>query len=779
MLLRTTALLLFAASLAAAQPTTHRLAQPIEVRHAVSEGITTLRLRARGSLDVDLPFPAAQVAARVVELAGRRVLVVEASASEEPSSRRHALVVDLVAGRPLVRWHGRLDPHGDPGERRRDVLRVADFTGDGVDDLVVGFVEESRTLCGGELLLEPRAVDPRTGELRAVSLRRLADIEGETELRASAEGPVADDAPPLLPGLVAVGASSSVGSPVAFVPPPAALVDGDPTTAWVEGHPGNGQWEAAILRWTARDIRPRHLALVPPPAPAVPPEAIWIVHDGGRLRVRGPDAGGTWWIPLPADLETRCLAIVLDAPAGAPAAAHAGFAEARVYTELDLGGGLEVLFTRVAEGGDQGAESARVLAAVGPRAVTAAIPRWAEMTSHERRALVPMLARALADEPAVVPLLLGAGAADDDALRQSTLEALEAVGPAAHPLLGELATGLRGDEAALRFARAAPTAALPHLLAALDAPSGTQRPTLREALRTAAQRGELSAIDAWLGAAPSAAALAAAAEALSRGGEVLADVAEASFEAGATAAPEDFADRWRLTQAAASLPPSDATRAWLQRAAEADEWMLRAAALRALPRVIGSPARARLRAGLADRYPRVRAAAAEAFGQLDATREDVLELATRARRDEWPLVRAAAVRAIAGHEVARPVVVAALGDRSRKVRGAAIDALREAGVDEAWPRIAARIEHAGEWPEVLAAAIRFAHERCRREGAPELLALVERARSPEAVAGDVELGVFALQALVALGREDVLPTETGIPALDAARTLAERAPRCP
>ncbi|MEZ4250892.1 MAG: hypothetical protein R3B99_21930 [Polyangiales bacterium] len=101
---------------------------------------------------------------------------------------------------------------------------------------------------------------------------------------------------------------------------------------------------------------------------------------------------------LPAPIAARCLAVVLDAPSGEPASAHSGFAELRVFTEVETGGGLGALFTRLAEGGREGDEAARVLALVGERALAEVATRWPDMPSAERRALIPLLERFAARE---------------------------------------------------------------------------------------------------------------------------------------------------------------------------------------------------------------------------------------------------------------------------------------------------------------------------------------------------------------------------------------------
>src|SRR5690606_1704697 len=80
---------------------------------------------------------------------------------------RVAVLVAMRGGRPEVVWTGRLDPHGDPGERTADVLSLEDRTGDGAVDVVVAQTREGVGLCGQPpALLHPRALDPASGELR-------------------------------------------------------------------------------------------------------------------------------------------------------------------------------------------------------------------------------------------------------------------------------------------------------------------------------------------------------------------------------------------------------------------------------------------------------------------------------------------------------------------------------------------------------------------------------------------------------------------------------------
>jgi hypothetical protein len=736
--------------------------------------------RGRSEARVELPLRAPEIEARVVRLAGRSVGIVELR--EAP--RHFAVVVDAPGGRPIARWTGRLDLHGDPGERRRDVLQVADRTGDGVDDVVVASIEETRGICGVETWLDPHAIDPRSGELRPVALRSLPEVPNEPELAARSERPgeLSDDLP-LVRSLSPRATTSTAGIASALAPPPTALSDGDTSTAWIEGHPSNGRWEAATFGWIATGLRARHLALVPPAEPARAPSAVWLVHDGGRVRVRAPATQGVWWVTLPEPIETRCLSVVLDAPSGEPATAHTGLAEVRVFTEVESGGGLDALFTKLAGGGTEADEAARVLTLVGDAAMPEVARRWPDMPSAERRALVPLLARSVTRDDAEA-LLRAAARASDELLRDAALDACERVGPPGHELLGELAIDpVVGDDAAVRVARVAPSVALRPLLAALAIEGGASRPALRDALRVAAARAPQSAeaIDAWVLGAPSDGARAAVTLALAPAEETR-TIAARVLESLDVASVGDaaFEDRWRVVSAARFLP-RDATSAWITSLTRADEWMLRREAARAVatwPR--DEESRALARPLLDDPYPRVRAAAATALAALEPTARDVEAIAVLARRDKWPLARAAGIEALTGFERALPILRVGVDDPSRRVRAAAIDALRVRADDGSWSRIEARMNDDGEWPEVISAGIRFARERCLEVGVPTLTAVIERGRRPDAWAPDVDLAMAAIDALVAIGGAEAEATlaraasESSPPPLRAAANSRER-----
>ena len=95
---------------------------------------------------------------------------------------------------------------------------------------------------------------------------------------------------------------------------------------------------------------------------------------------------------------------------------------------------------------------------------------------------------------------------------------------------------------------------------------------------------------------------------------------------------------------------------------DAEEWMLRAAAIRALAAAAVPDATRVAREGLSDAYPRVRIAAVDALVGHEGSLEQLVGIA---RRDPWPMVRASAVQSLGPVGGARPLVRAG---RSRSPR---------------------------------------------------------------------------------------------------------------
>ncbi|RLB47373.1 MAG: hypothetical protein DRJ42_25550 [Deltaproteobacteria bacterium] len=726
----------------------------IRVRATDEDAVVEARLGSR-RVEATLPVPdAIDASVETHRLAGGRALTIVRVRNE--AGREAFVLIGARGGRPEVLFTGHLDLRGDPGERRRDVIEVQDRTGDGAADIIVGVELESTRICGQDrTLLNPRAVDPGTGALRPVELRRLPADGDEVAVEAASASP-GPEGPPLLGGVSFSQASSSVGGPEdpGLVSPPSGLGDDDPATHWAEGHGGAGRWEFATARLEGRgDLRA--LAITLAAAPIVRPSHLWLVGDAGpRLRVTIPPAaaaGAIVWVVPPESLSWRCLSVVLDDAAEAGAVGLAGVA---VYGDLDFGDGLGRLVEELVADGPRGARAAEVLSRAGAPARDAVIEAWPTLTPTGRRRAIRVLS-SHTDHPAAVEALAEAAADPDGAVQDAAVEALVAIGPRAVPALGRLASVPTegGDRAAVALVAVAPNDARAPLLAAIDAEGGADRPGLRRALRSAYREtnGEdRERYAEWArGAAPGPAA--AAALALAKAGDVGASIAASLVARGITNATR-FEDVYRLVTAAYHLPSDPAVDAWLRGlVADSDAWMLRSQSMLALGARRSPRLREAARGALEDAYPRVRLAAAIVVAGQEGTLRAV---STLARRDPWPMVRAGATEALAEASGALPVLRAAAGDRSKRVRAAAVRALTTRRERSAADVVAGRLEDADEWPMVIEAAIAYASELCVPALVDPLVTVLRRGLRPDAWAPDIDSAVLAIGALRDLGGPD-------------------------
>lgn len=390
------------------------------------------------------------------------------------------------------------------------------------------------------------------------------------------------------------------------------------------------------------------------------------------------------------------------------------------------------------------------LRAGGAPAALAIRDAWPSLSSLARKRAISALSELQQSHDAAVEALVAAARSDDEELRELGLAALRQSSPRGHQgLVALLADPEVGDRAASALARADADFAIGHLLRALAGEGGADRAGLRDALALAVARAKAPGpkLYAWLRQQPPPASAASAALALStvdaRRNEV------ASFVAYALVGADDFATAWRLIQSAGVAAPSVPIDRWLARQlTEPEPWMLRAAAVDA---ITARGARPEVRPALADAHPRVRVRAATA---LAGDPESLIDRATLARRDRWPMVRAAAVDSLRAESDALPVIVASIDDSMSIVRVAAIEVLTPAPHDEGWERIHRRLRAADEWPNVTRAAIGYAVAHCRADAAESLFRVVMRAASSAARTDDLNNAALAVEALRALGTPD-------------------------
>lgn len=761
---------------------------PLSLTLEVAAGAVSLHA---GTSSVPLPLSQAPAgttleAETVMLKGGSTVGIVRVSAASQKAA---VLLVQSPAGALTTLWTGRLDLHGDPGERRADALEVGDRDGDKLPDVVVGTYDEQVRVCGAErTLLGARAVDPKTLGLRSVLLNQSGERSTAVQLVASATPrESAQPVPPMLRAL-RIASASSTATDMAYGA--AALIDGDLASSWVEGRGLGGRFEFVTLSWTAPGRPITALAVVPVAAtttgtPATgatkagPSNATARVRTlsvlgpkGERLAVTLPDTlkpGERYWISPATALAWTCLTVMVDSVAaeGLTARTHSGLAELEAYTALDSAHGVADLIAELAQPGTRGDDATTLLQQLRSDPLDALASAWPTLPSVGKRRALRLVSQT-AFQPGVAPdprsqMFLRSALHDPDReLRELAFKIATDHVQSTLPLLVELAheaTG-DGDHAARMIAHSGAQNAFESLLPIIAEPSASERSVLREALAVAyqASSSDLQPVLTNWSTADAAVKPAAARVALvlalaqSEKGHALANRWLSTLVQDARQTPELqlFQNQWRMVQAATQLSSQAApdVDAWLGDISQhAQAWMLRAAALEALERrnhVLGMHAATR---ALTDDYPRVRASAVTL---LASSAHDFEPLQKTVQDDPWFLVRRAPLDKLPDSPAARAFFVEAISDRTPAVRAAAIAALRRVGAQNAWTDIAPLLEKSDELPEVIAEGITFARALCVGASSAALKTLVSRGLAPDAANADQELGLSALEALSAL-----------------------------
>lgn len=400
---------------------------------------------------------------------------------------------------------------------------------------------------------------------------------------------------------------------------------------------------------------------------------------------------------------------------------------------------------------DQAAAAVHVLRSGGAQAASALRDAWPSLSPTAQQRAIGAAARLAPTHDAAFDVLVEAAKSDEEHLRKLALLALGRMAARGREgLVTLLADPSVSGSAAFMLAQTDPQFAVSPLLVAIARPGGEDRRDFRDALASAVRRageGADESLAHWLASDPPTAAAASAAlglAVLDGHGEALAALIEYAISDA-----DDFATGWRLLQAAGAAGPSTTVDAWVRsQLTTPEEWMLRQAAVEA----IGARGhREEARASLDDPYPRVRKSAAQA---LSGDPESLLARAALARRDAWPMVRAAAVTGLRDELDAVPIVVAAVDDSMSMVRVAAIDALRPASHDQGWDRIHLRLRADNEWPAVTEAAIVYAAAHCRTDSLDALARIILRARSSQALTEDLNNAARAIEALRIIGTAD-------------------------
>ena len=410
----------------------------------------------------------------------------------------------------------------------------------------------------------------------------------------------------------------------------------------------------------------------------------------------------------------------------------------------------------------------------GSSAATALLEAWPSLSPLAQRRAIGAL-RSLAEEhdPAIEALVLGARSADRS-VREPSLGALLRIPTRGRDGLAMLVRDPEvGDRAAALLARHDPDHAIPILLDATDAEGGADRRVLRSAIAVAVERASRPepALVAWLDRQPSPDGVASVSLAL-RG--LVPERVLSSYVRYGLSEPSSFETTWRLLRSAGAAGSDVRIDDWVMAQLAVEEpWMLREAAIDAAA-VRGL--REAVRRNLSDPYPRVRM---RATAVLSGDAPSMLERATLARKDTWPMVRAQAVQSLRGEPKALPVVIAAVDDPMSVVRASAIDVLSDAPHDEGWERVHARLRASNEWPIVTESAIAYVVAHCRLDAAESLFRVVLRAAPSNALTEDLNNSARVIEALRALGTpeaEAVIQRLQATPSVPPTLKMALEAP---
>lgn len=697
---------------------------------------------------------AMQLRAEVLELGARR-RAAHVTLSDESERAWHWVVAAPLSGvRPLVAFAGEVGlTRGEPPDRSGTALELLRRP-NGEVDVVVGELREDVHLCGRRALLGPRLLYAQDLTLRRIKFQRLAEAEraGAPRLVAQAE---AQATWPLLQVQVA---SSATGDP-------RALTDGDPATYWAEGRSGAGAGEFVVMR-SASEIALRGFSftLVPrPPNPeGIAPRYVWLATDTALFRVEFPaDArtgdGGEYTVLLPGSVNASCVALVLDEAYGDAPDAQVTIAE---IAAIPAEGAVDVeqALLDLDRGGDAARRAELVLPMLGAPAFELLSRRYLSLSEGGRVRALRVIDQAPCERAAMVYVAALSGAVDAERRHaQTSLRRCRAQAVDAMARLLPKVDAPRTSALAPMLANVDPARAVDILASLLDQVSSEKRRILRQALaRAAATEAGRAQVRELLHQAEDRRRVIEVMRAL--GPELEQHRARATELIRVwLRQPLAYEERYLLVGAMAQLASADGefSRQLAQWMATDSALPVRAQAARwTPPDAAGLPALLR---ALSDPEVRVREAAVENLGEhrVAAAAETLQRLL---RRDPWPLVRSAAVRALrrlpATQQSVEELARAAAGDESPEVRRPALLALGRLRAASQSRVIRGRFE-ADEDPHVRAAAAAVLGQLCDTQTTERLLDAALKLASLHASENEVIVGRASLQALGRLAPSDL------------------------
>jgi HEAT repeat protein len=722
---------------------------------------------------------------------GRSALHVVARSKTRADVAWEAIVVPRPSLGAEVVWSGATG-FGATGEGAGGRVKIEG------NSIMVGELRRELTLCGQEeTLVAPRRLDPSTLTMHFVAIERLT--KAQREAAPTLAGKITEEEP-IGSVLGLRGASTNDGGS-------AALVDGDPKTAWIETKKGDGRGEFVVFSSAKSTPIQRVSFIVRPtagsPLTVEPPASLWLVLDDATYYVTLPKTeapGARVDVVLPTPRPTTCLAIALErsyAPKGENP--DVGLAEVEgvplvpptVHTLDDV--------VTLLDGSEAEADLARsLLVHAGAKGAKTLVAKLGAVGDRGKQRAVEVL-ESTPCEAAATGLVRLAWDAPKEVIEPARV-ALDACGANAKSAIAEaFAAGpvVAREVIAERYAKVDPKGALEAILAIVPATPASRRRTFRQALARVADKKEgRDAIAAWLSAH-----LAAGAEVP---GEAEADPAIELGRAiaGLSFLREDVATRGLLTTAllarsgegrpfaarylaaeplaVLATTGEDRALAFVRALFASDDRYLRARAAEVSANVV--PLRPELVHALVDRDPRVRKSALDALRIAKAT--GVAEPAkSLLAGDSWTFVRVSAAELL-GDIQGGSDVDAALGtatnDPAKSVRIAALRALGTRGARAQLPAVRARAFDDAEAVDVRREAVEALGVLCDLESADELFELAKGTGDNDAAR---MLGLAAIVALGELHPKDLAQRLSGIDqsslvVKDAVRRALKTVPKC-
>jgi HEAT repeat protein len=608
---------------------------------------------------------------RTVDVDDHRVLEVRLPV--RGTSAVEAWVAELPPGGrpPHVIWNGLTGPR-DADEETATWLEVS-------SERILEYQTAADVMrCdGAPPRLFPRAYDFDAGRFRPVlsvapppPAQKLVARRGDPAAPPWTVRPIGDFR------WTAASTTTSAGSDARALSAPAALNDGDPTTAWAEGLGGDGRGEFLTARSSGR-YAIRGLRLFPGDGASL--QAFRAKNRVRRFQLalgpapeqrfdvelpEDPAADGThwrdpYWVALPHPTLSACVTVVLTEVARGTEASPprsygtTAIADLSIFTELDGPEGAERLVADLSKSADC---AARVPLVVGLGAPAVLPTAQAVLATHgpARECLLEALT-SLEPEPkspivteALVAAVAGANAREEHLVTAALLRAPappvgalgELLSSASAPvddrvraarILGALADE-RAPAALLAAAGHGPDTVRAAVVQALVATPALHAEALLDTVSRARTEGDARQAD-LVRVLP-----AAVKRAPDRRSEAL-GVLQAAL------GPErPFQVRARAVMALGALGGGDGITALGTLRSDSDDPVLRYLATRELG-ATGSEAIPALRAALGDRDPRVRETAALGLGHLGDTGAGS-SLIAGAKQEPWPFVRRAELEAL-------------------------------------------------------------------------------------------------------------------------------------